>query len=316
MQAGSRHYGVCPTCGQSLIDQEMRTRVERAQASAEKGLRATLRAEVEAEVTERLEARYAAERARAKARADELQRQLDTRSAHDRGIGHEYDVLASLKAAFPADSIERHGRGGDILHTVIDSGREVGLMLYECKNDGSWQSAWVDKLKRDGRKRGTPYLLLVSRTLPANAKGLCVRGDVVICEPAHVVTIAAVIRPCVVALYRADANAEDEPDKARRVYRYLAGEFRADFDVIMQCAAERDEQLAAERTSHERVWKRRAKNDDRDRIARLTIGAKLADALQENVASPPIVLPLEIPKLNRTPGVTPSGIPPAAPLRP
>lgn len=292
-------YGACPVCGQSLVDETMRRRVEGATAASERSVRAKVRRAVEAEVSERLEAKYAAENARAKVRADQLQRQLDTRSAHDRGIKQEQDLLEALRTAFPRDRIERQGRGGDILHTVVHGDSDVGLILYESKNAGVWQNAWLAKLRQDGRKRHTPYLILVSRKLPAQESGLCVRRDVAVCEPPLVTHVAAIMRQWVIATYRADTLGQDQPDKPARIYRYLQSrEFRADFEEILACSTELDAQLAAERNSHERVWDQRSRIHQRLRMARLTIGAKLDGNASEQVdnsrktAAPPEPLPI------------------------
>jgi hypothetical protein len=265
----------------------MLNRVKRARAQDERALRSKVHAEIQARVEERVAHEYAGRMARAAARIDQLQRQLDTRSAHDRGVDHEHDVLSMLRSAFPADRIERFGRRGDVLHTVMGSGREVGRILYECKNAGAWQNDWLIKLKQDGLKRRTPYLVLVTRKLPAKASAMCVRDDVAICEPACVVAVASIMRQWVVGAYRADNAAQGVPEKARRVYDYLAGtEFRGDFDEMLACANELDAQDAGERSQHERSWAKRATLYRRLRAAHLRIGAKLEAELDGHAPLP------------------------------
>lgn len=293
-------HGTCPTCGQSLINEQMRKAVDRGVASTERSFRAKLLPEVQATLREELEVKYAEDNARAWARAQELQHQLDRRGAHDRGTGRERDTLAALKTAFPADKIERDGRRGDILHTVVHAGQEVGLILYECKKAATYQNKWITKLKDDGRKRRTPYLILVSSRLPAKEAGLCVREDVAICEPTHVASLAAIIRQWVVATHRADAISQDAPEKARRVYDYLASdEFRGDFDGIMACSRELDEQIAAERASHDRMWAGRDRVQERLGTASLMISANLASRMEDKTSSSVADdLVLEVPLVN------------------
>jgi hypothetical protein len=294
------HHGTCPTCGQSLINEQMRRAVDRALDSTERALRAKLLPDVEAKLSEELEVKYADDNARAWARAQELQHQLDRRSAHDRGVGREHDVLAVLKTAFPIDKIERDGRRGDILHTVVHGGHEVGLILYECKNAATFQSKWIAKLKDDGRKRRTPYLILVSSRLPVKEAGICVRDDIAICEPRHAASVAAIVRPWVIATHRADAISQDATEKARRVYDYLASdEFRGDFDGIMACSRELDEQIAAERSYHDRMWAGRDRVQERLRTASLMINANLASQMEDASASAEVGdLVLETPSVN------------------
>jgi hypothetical protein len=264
----------------------MRKAVDHALASTERSLRAKLLSDAEAKAREELEVKYAEDNARAWARAQELQHQLDRRSAHDRGVGREHDVLAALRTAFPTDRIERDGRRGDILHTVVHAGHEVGLILWECKNAATFQNKWIAKLKDDGRERRTPYLILVSSRLPAKEAGICVREDVTICEPAHAASLAAIVRHWVVAMHRADVISEDAPEKARRVYDYLASdEFRGDFDGIMACSRELNEQVAAERIYHDRMWTGRDRVQERLRTASLMINANLASRMEDTSAS-------------------------------
>lgn len=276
-------YGACPTCGQSLMDQAMLKRVERAKSTAERSLRVTLRAEIRADVEAQIKAKHAESEARLAARIDELQRQAEKRGAYDRGTCHEQDVIAALRAAFPNDRIERGGRRGDVLHAVVHRGREVGLILYECKNAGTWQNGWLAKLKSDGRKRRTPYLVLVTRKLPAKARGLCVRDDVAICEPAHAVPIALIVRQWVIGSHRAEAAAQEVPEKARRLYEYLgSAAFAADSGEIAECTHELGDQLESEREQHDRGWVRRERLQEQLRAAHLRIAARLEEEFERD----------------------------------
>jgi hypothetical protein len=291
---------VCPTCGQSLTDDAMQRRVLRAQATAERLLRTRIQTDIEASMEERKEGEYADRMARLRSRIDQLQRQADTRSAHDRGVDHEHDVLGMLRSAFPSDRIDHHGRRGDVLHAVLRNDREVGRILYECKNAGAWQNAWLTKLKQDGRKRGTPYLVLVTRRMPGKASAFCVRDDIAICEPAHAVAVATIMREWVISAYRTDTAANDAPEKARRLYDYLAGtEFRATFNEILDCTDQLDTQDATERSQHERGWEKRSKLYGQLRAAHLRISAKLESGMEERPSARCADVVVEIDKRNR-----------------
>jgi hypothetical protein len=299
MPTNTQHR-TCPTCGQSLINEQMRQAVDRALTLTERSTRAKLLPDVEATVREELEAKCAEENARAWARALELQHQLDRRSAHDRGIHREHDTMAVLGTTFPTDRIERDGRRGDILHTVVHADRDVGLILYECKNAATFQNKWITKLRDDGRKRRTPYLILVSSRLPAKEAGICVREDVAICEPNFAASVAAIIRQWAIASHRADAISQDPPDKARRVYDYLASdEFRGDFDAIIACSTQLDEQIATERNHHARIWAGRDRIQERLRTASLLVHANLASRMEDaSTSTEDGDLVLEMPSVN------------------
>jgi DNA repair exonuclease SbcCD ATPase subunit len=50
---------------------------------------------------------------------EELERKVEHLTAQDRGDLNEVDAVEKLTQAFPADRIEKKGRGGDVLHTVL-----------------------------------------------------------------------------------------------------------------------------------------------------------------------------------------------------
>ena len=66
----------------------------------------------------------------------ELQRQLEKKTADERGEGAEIDLLDELKAEFREDRIEqltkREG-GADIKHFVMHNGKQCGLIVYDSE---------------------------------------------------------------------------------------------------------------------------------------------------------------------------------------
>ncbi len=148
--------------------------------------------------------------------------------------------------------------------------------------------------------------MLVTRTLPARASGLLVRDDVAICDPANVavVPVVAIVRQWVVGAYRANLAAEDVPEKARRLYEYLASsEFRGTFGEILDCADQLNAQDATERTQHERAWQKRASLYGRLRSAHVQIGTKLEAELEGQASDVPtdVDAVLDLPQRNRAP---------------
>ena len=151
---------------------------------------------------------------------------------------NEADIAEELAHAFPEDDIQREGKGGDILQTVrYQLGRkleEAGLILYECKDTKRWSNAFLKQIKADGQTHQTPYLLLVSRTLPANEECACVRDDVVIVDPLHVRHLAWIVRRAVIETHRAERAGQDRAGKTARLYEYLrSDEFRGQLSTLV-----------------------------------------------------------------------------------
>ena len=189
----------------------------------------------------------------------DLERRLDNLSAPDRGDLNEADIAEELIEAFPDDKITREGKGGDIVQTVRHRrGKRLepaGVILYECKDTKRWSNSFVNQIKADGRARRTPYLLLVSRTLPAKEKDTCVRDDVIVADPIHVRHLAWILRRMVIETHRATLAGHDRADKTARLYEYLRSEeFREHLSPVVAAGTHLSEMLQAERKHHERDW--------------------------------------------------------------
>ena len=193
---------------------------------------------------------------------EELERKVEHLSAQDRGDLNEVDTVEKLMQAFPIDQIEKKGRGGDVLHTVIvESGgiqRRAGLILYECKDTLRWSNSFIAQIKRDGRSHKTGYLVLVTRAFPRNERWVCVRDGVVIVHPMYVAYIAEVMRRMVVEIHAAGQGARGHRQKTARLYDYLASsDFRESFAEVVHAADELNDLLRAEKEAHARTWTRR-----------------------------------------------------------
>jgi hypothetical protein len=86
----------------------------------------------------------------------------------------EQELGEILREQFPGDRIERRGKGGDVLHTVLDAGRAAGKFVYEVKNTRGWQVDYVRQTKLPMESHGTRYGALGTHALPARSSGLSV----------------------------------------------------------------------------------------------------------------------------------------------
>jgi hypothetical protein len=197
----------------------------------------------------------------------ELERRLEGLSAPDRGDMNEAEIAEELAGAFPDDEITREGKGGDIVQVVRypgDNGLEpAGVILYECKDTKRWSNSFISQIKADGRARLTPYLLLVSRALPAQERDACVRDDVVIADPMHARQLARILRRMVIETHRAELAGHDRAGKTARLYEYLrSGEFREHLSPVVEAGTHLSEMLQEERKHHERDWSKRQRTYD------------------------------------------------------
>jgi len=244
----------CPLCGQSLTA-EAHQRVEQKQLRQEAQLRSKVREEAVAEGRANAAADWAGEKVRLTQEIDSLRRRVEGKSVQQLGAEQELDILALLRAEFPADEIERLGTDGDILHTIRDRRHLVGQVLYEIKNERRWLNAWVEKLRDDATARGIEHVMLVSTKLPAKTDGFTVIDGVIVCRPEHSAFFAGLLRQWAIEAHRLGL---DSPTDA--LYDYVASdEFHTSIRRILKSTDELDADLIKEQRNHERLWNKRRK---------------------------------------------------------
>ena len=74
-------------------------------------------------------------------RLQDVQRQLQKRTADEHGEGAELELFEVLKGAFEEDKIRRVQKGtpgADIVHEVMLNGKPCGKIVYDSKNRNKW----------------------------------------------------------------------------------------------------------------------------------------------------------------------------------
>lgn len=191
----------------------------------------------------------------------ELQRQLEKKTADERGEGAEIDLWQRLKEEFPADRIERITKregGADIRHTVMHNGKECGLIVYDSKDRNSWRDEYVDKLARDQRAAKAEYAILSTRTFPARAETnqLHIDDGVIIASPARVLALMQIIRKHIVHAHALRLSATERAKKTVALYDFITSKRCAQLlDAIDTHAQDLLALQQKEIKAHESVWK-------------------------------------------------------------
>lgn len=110
------------------------------------------------------------------------------------GLEFEKELVKQLVKEFPADKIEPHGKGGDILHRVNFKSKEIGSILYECKKTTKFNPDYVHQTKRAIAQRNATYGVLVTFATRKNSQGFFVENDIIVVHPFGAVYIAQVLR--------------------------------------------------------------------------------------------------------------------------
>jgi len=194
-------------------------------------------------------------------RVELLQRQLEKKTADELGEGAEIDLFEALKEAFSDDHITRVGRGKegvDIIHKILDAGRECGSIVYDCKNRTAWRHDFASKLRKDQLAAKAEHAILSSLVFPAGAKQLCMRDGVIVCNPARVVVIVEMLRRQLVHTHTMRLSVEARAEKTAKLYDYMTSDHCAQLlDQIAQRAEDVLDLDVKEKKTHESTWKQR-----------------------------------------------------------
>jgi hypothetical protein len=187
-----------------------------------------------------------------------LQAKAEARDQIHFGPEGEEALVQVLREQFPGDRIEHRGKGGDVLHTVLDGGRVAGVIVYECKKTKGWQPGYLRQTKTAMETHHTKYGVLVTRALPPRRQGMCVLGGVIVAVPAIAPQIVAVLRDGILTISRLRLSEEGKAAKTHQLFDYLRGQ---DFSTAIQRVQEKVNELRdslnRERSHHNGWWNSR-----------------------------------------------------------
>jgi len=236
---------------QRAIDEAKRGIVEKAQRDAAEGSRLQI-------------AEYKLHNESLKKQVEELNRKVDQGSQQLQGEVFELDLEATLRLAFPRDTIEPVAKGafgGDALHRVSDPlGAQAGLILWECKRTKTWSDAWLSKLRADQRAAKADLAVLMTTALPKNVHNFHSIDNVWVCSEACAVPLAGALREGLISIAAARRASEGRHTKVEVLYEYVTSPmFRQRVEAIMEAFTSLREDLDAERKAITRMWAKREK---------------------------------------------------------
>jgi hypothetical protein len=191
----------------------------------------------------------------------DLQRQLQKKTAEELGEGAEVDLFDELKAEFPGDTITRVTKGtpgADIIHEIFNNGRLCGRIVYDSKNRTAWRTEYVTKLKADQVAAEADHAVLASRAFPAGRKQLHLVDGVIVVNPARALVIANLLRRHIVQTHGLRVSNEERTRKTEELYAFITSARCNQFLHDIHARSEDIEELdVKEKKAHEATWKRR-----------------------------------------------------------
>ena len=201
------------------------------------------------------------DRQKLEARLAQLQRQVAHNAAAELGEGAELNLYEQLRDEFPGDtivSVKRGQPGADLVHTVIENGRECGHIVYDSKNRAAWRNSYVSRLLDDKIAAKADHAVLVTRVFPAGQAQLYVQDGVIVANPARVLALAQMIRKHVVQQATLRLSDEARAENTMRLYDFITSD-RCSV-LLEQIGTVSDKLLdldVKEHRAHTATWKQR-----------------------------------------------------------
>ena len=174
------------------------------------------------------------------------------------GLLEEDVLLAKLKELFPRDRIEHHGKGGDILHFVVDGGKEIGCIVYECKRVKKFDKSHVEQTKRARAQRKADFAVLVTNAFPAKKQYYFVDKTVFVISPASLEPIVYTLRESLIKVAILRVSNEAKQKAVQQIYDYLSsGDYTNRMNDIGSQFQDLGKELKSEIAAHKRMWEKR-----------------------------------------------------------
>jgi hypothetical protein len=241
------------------------------------------------ERSEKEQAQYAEVTARLQKKIEDLAEKLKRQGPVETGENGEVEVYAALKSKFPTDDIQRIGKGvngPDILQKVIVNGKEVGRIVYECKNVKTFQNEFVTQAKRYGLEYQTPWVIIAAKRLPRGEESFAVEKGVPVIRFGLTATLAEIVREAVKNIGQLRISQHDSQTKALEMFEYiLSDHFVTRFKHFAEAIAELRERQNKEKQWHSGEWTKQARLFDAMDSQRREITAQI-DAISEAPTKP------------------------------
>jgi len=174
------------------------------------------------------------------------------------GLLEEGILLAKLRELFPHDHFDHPGKGGDIIQTVIEQGRPVGKIVYECKKVKSFSQGHVQQAADARELRQANFAVLVTNAFPAKRQSYFVSNTVFVISPINVEPVTYVLRQSLVRIALLKLSNAEKMKAVNEVYKYLSGnEYSDKVNGMAYQLLTLAGDLKSEIHAHHQTWKKR-----------------------------------------------------------
>ena len=186
-----------------------------------------------------------------------LQEQLEKNQTPQMlGLLEEKTFLGKLKKEFPGDKFEHTGKGGDIVHSVMDRGNNIGIIVYELKRVAKFNNKHITQTLLAKQQRNADYGLLVTNAKrPKDDFGFLVEKKVIIIHPAGTLALVSILRDQLISLSKLKLSVGKRKQAIEGVLEYIQSpKFKNSIQSIIMDTEELYSHLEKEVKVHLKEW--------------------------------------------------------------
>jgi hypothetical protein len=197
-------------------------------------------------------------------KAKERIKQLELgKTPQSQGFAFEKTLLSNLKKHFKdtQDDIQKKGQGGDVLHIVIEEGKEAGCIIYECKRTPTIEPDHIRQAYANKEERSAVFAVLVTSGKKKGFAGLAEIDGVLIVSPEASIALASLLRAHVVEMHKARLTQDEKKVVAQKLLKYVTSpEFKNPLMGITRAGWDLERLLRKEMKSLMKDWEKRWEN--------------------------------------------------------
>jgi len=195
---------------------------------------------------------------------EEARRKSSSVSQQLQGEVLELELEHMLKEAFPYDSISEVKKGqfgADMIQTVrSNSGKTLGIIVWESKQTKDFKESWLPKLREDARNAKANIAVLVTHVLPDDIKTCGERDHVWVTSVEFVLPLASLLRQTLLKVDQEKIVQSGKEIKSEMLYTYInSHEFHGRVEAIVESFREMRDDLDKEQRALLNSWKKREK---------------------------------------------------------
>lgn len=176
------------------------------------------------------------------------------------GLLEEGVLLKKLIGLFKTDKFQHTGKGGDILQTVFERGKEIGKIVYECKKVKKYLKEYIVQTRKARQDRAADYAILVTNQFPPKAHGYFVENQVFVVSPIGVELISQTLRGSLVQLSLLKGDPVLKNAAIQKIYSFLSSnDYSNRINDFVDQITDLRRDLESEVNSHVKVWTKRYK---------------------------------------------------------